>query len=204
VTQSLVLCITCLNISSIVDPAHVVDLGPLVALLLLGGARCGVYQIVSVSEVHVVHYFKECSSALAGQVSTFFQHLRWRFCTAGNLITTLVFFNGTHGLEREMLRDKCSAFFGGLLVTVHSLSYNLHCLGKKPLEKQNCGDDWDDLFGVRASLISNPRHCHPGMALRTENTWTLPTVINGLGALAVVQPHFYRYGTSFGSTMKRH
>jgi hypothetical protein len=105
-------------------------------------------QIVSVSEVHVVHYFKNVPSALGGAgVCLFCNTSDGAFCTVGNLITSIVFLMALMDLKE----NAAGQVFGFLVPLVTSAQFIVQFAmsGKNGLGKQNCGGhDWDDLFGV--------------------------------------------------------
>jgi amino acid permease len=191
VTQVLFFCcITCLNISSIVDTAHVVDtfLGHWWPNSL-GGASVAL-QIVSISEVHVVHWdYEECSeSALAeGRCLPFLQHLGDGsiLLTAGNLITSIVFFPMA---LMDLKENAAGQVFGFVVLLVTSAQFVVQFAmsGKMDWDKASLwGHDWDDLIGVVlfnfALVIAIPAWLY-----EREPHVDVPTVINGSSIFALI------------------
>jgi hypothetical protein len=183
-------CITCLNISSIVDTAHVVDtfLGHWWPASL-GGASVAL-QIVSISEVHVVKWdYEDCSdSTLAlGKCLPFYKHLGDGsiLLTAGNLITSIVFFPMA---LMDLKENAAGQIFGFLVLLVTSTQFVVQFAmsGNMDWERAELwGHDWDDLLGVVlfnfALVIAIPAWLY-----EREPHVDVPTVINGSSVLAVI------------------
>jgi amino acid permease len=191
VTQVLFFCcITCLNISSIVDTAHVVDtfLGHWWPDTLGGGSVA--LQVVSITEVHVVKWnYQSCSdtSLAEGQCLPFLEYLGDGsiLLTAGNLITSVVFFPMA---LMDLKENAAGQIFGFLVLLVTSLQFVVQFAmsGKMDWDKASLwGHDWDDLIGVVlfnfALVIAIPAWLY-----EREPHVDVPTVIHGSSVFSMI------------------
>jgi amino acid permease len=185
-------CITCLNISSIVDTSHVVDtfLGHYWWSGSSTGGGSAAIQIVSFSEYHFLRWdYQDCSETtiLEGKCLPFLQSVGDGaiLLTAGNAITTMVFFPLALMDLKEVVVGQILGF---LVLLVTSLQFVVQFAVSGELDWSRgslWGHDWDDLFGVVlfnfALVIAIPAWLY-----EREPHVDVPTVIHGSSFMVVI------------------
>lgn len=184
-------CILCLNISSIVDTARVVDTfaghwGPGGAIAVqLYGSQCPSRRIAGTGlQLYSWDYTMCTHQELIDGLCLPFNNCDGILITTGNIITTLIF------LPLALLDLKENSWwqvvgFGVLLATSLQFVIQFVQFGLEPSFLSWFGTKWDDLFGVVlfnfALVIAIPAWLY-----EKEPHVDVPTVINGSSLLAFV------------------
>lgn len=192
------ICITCLNISSIVDTAQVVDtfLGQFV------GSSSALHMSGAFQEMQLVHWYPSNCSAeqlKAGECVAFAEHSDGMILTLGYVISTLIF------LPMGLMDLKENASFQAvafvvLIVTVAQFAIEFGARGFDFDNMSLWGTSWDALLGVVlfnfALAIAIPswlfeRHPSVNVPLVIHGSSILATIlyiiVGATGALAI--PH---------------